>query len=108
MINGFLSIVNRSAASTPPYPVLPNAMTASTDSLRTKHMKVLHAYDAQHDDELTIRPGKHIEFILTFFFISGGFLGDVIVLIERRSDQWCKGNLNGRIGLFPGNFVQEI
>jgi hypothetical protein len=37
-------------------------MTASTDSLRLKQsikqVKVLHAYEAQHDDELTIRPGK--------------------------------------------------
>ncbi len=52
---------NRSATSTPPYPVLPNTMTGSTDSLRqqqpVKHVKVLHSYDARHDDELTIRPG---------------------------------------------------
>ena len=51
--------VNRSAASTPPYPVLPNAMTASTDSIQSKKMRVLHGYEAQHDDELTIHPGKY-------------------------------------------------
>ena len=34
--------------------------------------------------------------------------GDIIILLDRRSDQWCKGNLNGHVGLFPGNFVQEI
>ncbi len=59
---------HRSAAPTPPYPVLPNVMTASTDSLRQqqiKHVKVLHSYDAEHDDELTIRPGK---ILLRFFF----------------------------------------
>jgi len=53
---------NRSAAPVLPYPALPNVMTASTDSLRlqpsVKQVKVLHAYDAVHDDELTIRPGK--------------------------------------------------
>ena len=47
-------------------------MTASTDSLRqqqpVKHVKVLHGYDAEHDDELTIRPGR-IEFFLLFDFI---------------------------------------
>lgn len=80
----------------PPYPVLPSVMTTSTDSLRkrqqkpVKCVKVLHAYDARHDDELTIRPG------------------DIIVLHERRPDQWCKGDLHGKIGLFPGNFVQEL
>jgi hypothetical protein len=56
------AIDNRSAAPILPYPVLPNVMTASTDSLRLKQsikqVKVLHAYEAQHDDELTIRPGK--------------------------------------------------
>ncbi|CAF2140925.1 unnamed protein product [Rotaria magnacalcarata] len=86
---------NRSMAPTPPYPVLPSVMTASTDSLRkqqstAKHVKVLHAYDARHDDELSIRPG------------------DIIVLMERRADNWFRGNLDGNIGLFPGNFVQEL
>lgn len=58
------SLVDRSAASTPPYPVLPNLMTASTDSVRQPQqqgigrVRVLHAYQAQHDYELTIRPGK--------------------------------------------------
>jgi len=55
-------IDNRSAAPGPPYPILPSAMTASTDSLRqqqaVKHVKVLHSYVAEHDDELTIQPGK--------------------------------------------------
>lgn len=63
----FLYIDNRPPASVPPYPVLPSAMTGSTDSLRqlskqqqqpVKYVKVLHTYDAQHDDELSIRPGK--------------------------------------------------
>ncbi|CAF1506204.1 unnamed protein product, partial [Adineta ricciae] len=88
---------NRSMApGPPPYPALPSSMTNSTDSLRhppqlpVKYVKVLHSYDAEHDDELTIRPG------------------DLIMLIERRSDQWCRGNLDGNIGLFPGNFVQEL
>ena len=56
----FIYLVNRSAAPTPPYPVLPNVMTGSTDSLRqsiNKHVRVIHAYDARHEDELTIRPG---------------------------------------------------
>ncbi|CAF1090374.1 unnamed protein product [Adineta steineri] len=85
---------NRSAAPGPPYPVLPSVMTTSTDSLRqqqpNKHVKVLHSYVAEHADELTIQPG------------------DIIILLERRPDQWCKGNLHGRVGLFPGNFVQDI
>lgn len=60
------------ASSTPPYPVVPNVMTASTDSLRQqmiKHVRVMHNYDAQHDDELTIRSGrKHNEISKIFLF----------------------------------------
>ncbi|CAF1090519.1 unnamed protein product [Adineta steineri] len=85
---------NRSAAPHPPSSVLPSVMTASTDSLRQqqtiKFVKVIDSYVAEHDDELTIQPG------------------DLILLLERRPDQWCKGNLHGKIGLFPGNFVQDI
>ncbi|CAF3329802.1 unnamed protein product [Rotaria socialis] len=86
---------NQSMAPTLPYPVLPSVMTASADSVRqqqptAKHVKVMHAYDARHADELTIRPG------------------DIIVLMERRTDNWFRGNLDGNIGLFPGNFVQEL
>ncbi|CAF1154411.1 unnamed protein product [Adineta steineri] len=85
---------NRSAAPGPPSPVLPPAMTASTDSTRQqktiKFVKVLNFYVAEHADELTIQPG------------------DLILLLERRPYQWCKGNLDGKIGLFPGSFVQDI
>ena len=38
-------IDTQSTSSIPPYPVLPNVMTASTDSLRqqpVKHVRVLH------------------------------------------------------------------
>jgi hypothetical protein len=48
--------------STLPYPVLPSpVMTASTDSFRQRssnRVQVLHAYEARHNDELTIRPGR--------------------------------------------------
>jgi hypothetical protein len=30
------------------------------------------------------------------------------MLLERRKDKWCKGNLHGKIGLFPGNYVEEL
>ena len=36
--------------------------------------------------------------------------GDVVVLIKKREDGWCKGTLqkNGLTGLFPISFVEEI
>lgn len=44
------------------------------------------------------------------FFLNFGMCieGDVIAVIERRKDDWFKGNLNGKVGLFPGNYVEEI
>lgn len=78
MMNLFLCIDNRSMAPGPPYPVLPSVMTSSTDSLRqqqpVKHVKVLHSYVAEHDDELTIQPGI-IFFSLFFLFMTGFFRG---------------------------------
>lgn len=54
--------------------------------------KVLYAYDAQNDDELTIKEG------------------DIINVISKEiEDQgWFKGELNGKIGVFPDNFVELI
>lgn len=37
-------------------------------------------------------------------------LGDVISLVKRRDDGWCKGILHrtGKTGLFPASFVEKI
>lgn len=36
--------------------------------------------------------------------------GEVILLLKRREDGWCKGTVEGtnRTGLFPANFVQKL
>ncbi|XP_070781842.1 CD2-associated protein [Enoplosus armatus] len=56
-------------------------------------MEVLveYEYDALHDDELTLRPGdiiKNVRYI--------------------EEDGWMEGDLNGKRGLFPDNFVKEL
>lgn len=48
-------------------------------------------YDALHEDELTLRPGDVIK--------------DVHYVEE---DGWMEGDLNGRRGLFPDNFVKVV
>ncbi|XP_054900519.1 CD2-associated protein isoform X2 [Poeciliopsis prolifica] len=48
-------------------------------------------YDALHDDELTLRPGdiiKNVRYI--------------------EEEGWMEGELNGRRGVFPDNFVKEL
>ncbi|XP_023134317.1 CD2-associated protein isoform X1 [Amphiprion ocellaris] len=52
---------------------------------------VEYEYDALHDDELTLRPGdiiKNVRYI--------------------EEDGWMEGDLNGKRGLFPDNFVKEV
>uniref|UniRef100_A0A673GFP3 Osteoclast-stimulating factor 1 n=1 Tax=Sinocyclocheilus rhinocerous TaxID=307959 RepID=A0A673GFP3_9TELE len=48
-------------------------------------------YEAAHEDELTLR------------------LGDVIRNVRRIEEEgWMEGDLNGKRGLFPDNFVKEV
>ncbi|GAB0178518.1 SH3 domain-containing kinase-binding protein 1 [Grus japonensis] len=47
-------------------------------------------YKAQHDDELTIT------------------VGDIITNIRKDDGGWWEGQLKGRRGLFPDNFVRPI
>lgn len=47
-------------------------------------------YEGQQDDELSLS------------------VGDIIVNIRRDDGGWWEGELNGRRGLFPDNFVREI
>ncbi|EDQ89986.1 uncharacterized protein MONBRDRAFT_16749, partial [Monosiga brevicollis MX1] len=50
----------------------------------------VYAYDATRDDELTFAEG------------------DVITIVHRNDDGWFEGVLNGKRGLFPGNYVEEM
>ncbi|XP_018558923.1 CD2-associated protein isoform X2 [Lates calcarifer] len=52
---------------------------------------VEYEYEALHDDELTLR------------------LGDIIKNVRHiEEDGWMEGDLNGKRGLFPDNFVKEL
>ena len=50
----------------------------------------VYPYTAQNDDEITF------------------CTGDVINLISKSTDNWWRGELRGKIGLFPANYVQEL
>lgn len=54
--------------------------------------KVLYPYDAQNEDELTLKEE------------------DILILISREAPDkgWWRGELNGRTGLFPDNFVTVL
>lgn len=75
------------------------------------HVKALYDYTAKHDDELNLQTGS-THFMNTFTSTTtkkcAVFLDDVIVLLKRRKDGWYQGNLKGKIGFFPGNYVTEL
>ncbi|XP_028414309.1 CD2-associated protein-like isoform X2 [Dendronephthya gigantea] len=52
--------------------------------------KVTFDYDAENDDELTLKEG------------------DVVKVLDQEEEGWWKGELNGNIGVFPSNFVEVI
>jgi SH3 domain-containing kinase-binding protein 1 len=54
--------------------------------------RVLFPYEAAHEDELTLQPD------------------DIITLITKDGQDvgWWKGELKGKIGVFPDNFVEVI
>ncbi|XP_074847457.1 CD2-associated protein isoform X2 [Carettochelys insculpta] len=52
---------------------------------------VEYDYDAIHDDELTIR------------------VGEIITNVKKLEEEgWLEGELNGKRGMFPDNFVKEV
>ncbi|XP_053390930.1 CD2-associated protein-like, partial [Mercenaria mercenaria] len=51
---------------------------------------VVFSYEAEHEDELTLK------------------VGDIVYILDKKLEDagWCKGELNGKIGVFPENFVK--
>uniref|UniRef100_A0A9L0SP81 SH3 domain containing kinase binding protein 1 n=1 Tax=Equus caballus TaxID=9796 RepID=A0A9L0SP81_HORSE len=78
----------------PPTTATPDSSKTEMDS-RTKskdYCKVIFPYEAQNDDELTIKEG------------------DIVTLINKDCIDvgWWEGELNGRRGVFPDNFVKLL
>ena len=52
-------------------------------------VKALFAYSGQHEDELTFDEGARIK------------------LVAKEEPDWWKGEFNGKVGVFPANYVEE-
>ncbi|XP_027666661.1 SH3 domain-containing kinase-binding protein 1 isoform X2 [Falco biarmicus] len=92
--NDFLPVDKSVGKKIPPATVTQEPAKIEVDS-RTKtkeYCKVIFPYEAQNDDELTIREG------------------DVVTLISKDCIDvgWWEGELNGRRGVFPDNFVKLL
>ncbi|CAD5112613.1 DgyrCDS1826 [Dimorphilus gyrociliatus] len=72
-------------------PLVENAQREKGKALREKAV-VEHGYKANNEDELTIE------------------IGEVLTIVDKNTEDegWWKGELNGRCGMFPNNFVKLI
>ncbi|UJR14375.1 hypothetical protein I4U23_001371 [Adineta vaga] len=80
---------NQMVACAPPGPAL---MTRSVEFVRPnrdKHVRAKFSYKAKREDELDLQKG------------------DIIILLETRQDGWCRGQIEDKFGLFPGNYVED-
>ena len=55
-----------------------------------RRARVTFGYKPEQDDELTLE------------------VGDIIMNIVDVDVGWCEGELNGKRGMFPNNFVEEL
>ncbi|XP_023054731.1 SH3 domain-containing kinase-binding protein 1 isoform X2 [Piliocolobus tephrosceles] len=92
--NDFLPVEKTIGKKLPVTTATPDSSKTEMDS-RTKskdYCKVIFPYEAQNDDELTIKEG------------------DIVTLINKDCIDigWWEGELNGRRGVFPDNFVKLL
>jgi hypothetical protein len=53
-------------------------------------VEALYDHEAEAEDELNFRTGEMVE------------------VIETSEDGWWKGKCNGKVGLFPVNYVKQL
>ena len=60
--------------------------------ITVERARVLFSYSAENDDELTIEEG------------------DTIIVLDKELEDsgWWKGEFNGKVGVFPDNFVELL
>ncbi|XP_075769729.1 SH3 domain-containing kinase-binding protein 1 isoform X4 [Pelodiscus sinensis] len=92
--NDFLPVEKTVGKKLPPATATQEPTKIEMDS-RTKikeYCKVIFPYEAQNEDELTIKEG------------------DIVILINKDCIDagWWEGELNGRRGVFPDNFVKLL
>nr|XP_008201197.1 PREDICTED: SH3 domain-containing kinase-binding protein 1 isoform X1 [Tribolium castaneum] len=60
------------------------------DASRIRQCRVVFSYKQDHEDELNLN------------------VGDIIDILGEEEEGWWRGVLNGKEGVFPSNFVEEI
>lgn len=66
----------------------PNARSAAPPVPQSEFVEALYNFQAQQDGDLELH------------------VGDKIEVLEKPSAEWFKGKCNGRVGMFPSNYVK--
>ncbi len=57
---------------------------------KKRRAKVTYSYTPDNEDELTLQPGQIVE------------------VIKEVEEGWLEGSLDGKVGVFPSNFVEPL
>uniref|UniRef100_A0ABM0N164 SH3 domain-containing kinase-binding protein 1-like n=1 Tax=Saccoglossus kowalevskii TaxID=10224 RepID=A0ABM0N164_SACKO len=68
----------------------PVTKRGGADKIRSLRAKACYSYTPQNDDELGLK------------------IGDTIEVINQEEPGWWEGTINGRVGVFPSNFVEVV
>lgn len=81
-------------------------------------VRALYDYQGAESDELSFRQGTYVNTIsrryIYCMFVEYDndcfcFSGDLFEKLEDEDEQgWCKGRKDGRVGLYPANYVEPI
>ncbi|KAJ4948804.1 hypothetical protein JOQ06_020327 [Pogonophryne albipinna] len=81
-------------------------------SVKVVYYRALYPFDARSHDEISIAPGDVIMVIGMYDYVAQNddelaFLKSQVITVLNKDDcDWWKGELNGREGLFPSNYVK--
>lgn len=70
------------------YDMVNQSLPQNASNKGGEYMEALYQFDPQQDGDLALSPGDKIE------------------VLEKPSNEWFKGRCNGRVGMFPANYVK--
>lgn len=63
---------------------------ASGNNKGSEYVEALYRFEAQQEGDLALNPGDKVE------------------VLEKPSHEWFKGRSNGKVGMFPANYVKPV